>query len=458
LILLTFVVVIICAAYIWNHTRDLLHPMMLLAPLLIYMYGLRPFLLQSNGQFLLHVSARQLNLGLFVNALVVTGFCFGLISKCHLPHGARISFSLNPNQQQKTYQLGCILGCIALAAYWYGISESGGFIHVYGHAKGMILASSGYISEAPMLAFPAIMLVFLSRRGRQLRPSDIFLGLVFASPHLLHGILGARRGPTFLVMGTLIFSWYVATGRRPKIIPLALGLGATAILLAFLISHRGQIYLGSDVTVDSAKMVDSVFPTTAKLGDDVVFGIAQTNVAESTGRHYWGSRLGVILLVRPIPRQIWPTKYEDSGFGWMKTADNLHGYKYREWREVMGWRPSAGSSGGFAADLFCEFSWFAVLAAWGFGRGLAYLWRKAILKSGIWTIFFLESLILSIYIPTQSISAFMHRFVFISAITLVFWRLKIGSLDFGSQKIALRGLQPEAGIPGRRKFRRNEST
>ncbi len=442
------VVVLACATYVWTRTRDLLHPLVLMTPMLVYMYGLRPVLLQSNNQLLVHFSSEQLLLGLLVNAVVVSGFCFGLICRCDLPRHASLSFSLTPSQQQKIFQLGCILGVVAGAAYWYGISQNGGLARVYGQAKGHVILSSGYVAEAPMLAFPAIMLIFLSRRGKKLRPSDIILGLIFAFPHLLHGILGARRGPTFLVMGTLIFSWYVATGRRPKGIPLTIGLAATVILMFFLISHRNQIFLGANVDVDTASVVETAFPTTAKLGDDVVFGIAQSNVANGTGRHYWGARLGVILFVRPIPRQIWPSKYEDSGFGWMRATDNLHGYKFSEWRRIMGWRPQAGSSGGFTADLFCEFSWFAVLAAWCFGRGFAYLWRNANVRSGIWTIFFLESLILSIYVPTQSVSAFMHRFVFMSVITLVFWKLNIGRLDSGPRMIvAPRRRPPPADIP-----------
>ncbi len=186
--------------------------------------------------------------------------------------------------------------------------------------KGHIVTSTGYLGELPLLCFPAIMLVMLARRGRVIRGMDWFLALTFAAPQLIHGILGARRGPTFLVLATLFLSWFVASGRRPRLVPLVISLTIAAGLIFFVISHRSQIYLGSELEVDTSRVFETAFPLVARPDDDVVFAWGQTNIARMTDRHYWGTRLMAVLFVRPIPRQMWPTKYEDTGFGWMVSA------------------------------------------------------------------------------------------------------------------------------------------
>ncbi len=53
------------------------------------------------------------------------------------------------------------------------------------------------------------------------------------------------------------------------------------------------------------------------------------------------------------------------------------------------------------------------------------------MKSGIWTVLFLEAMILSVYIPTQSLSALMHRYTFMAVLTLLLWMVTVGRMGAG---------------------------
>ncbi len=414
--------------------------MTLFGIMFVYMYVFRPFLILRADGIGAYLTTAQIERGLLVNLLGVAGFCLGGIRDCRKLDHHRIGLTMPADSGNKIHSLGVLLGVIGCVGYAFGLLVSGGFKNVYSQAKGQILASSGYLGELPLLCYPAIMLVMLARRGREIRQVDWTLALCFAIPQLLHGILGARRGPTFLVVSTLFFSWFIASGRRPKLIPLLLSLSLSGTLIFFLISHRDQIYIGSDIEVDLDKVWNTAFPSKADAADDVVFGIALTNVADATGRHYWGTRFLVVLFARPIPRQIWPTKYEDTGFGWMVQPNNLLGYSFYEWQQCLGWRPPSGASGGFASDLFVEFWWGSAFAAYALGAAFSILWRKAAMQSGLWTVLFLEAMILSVYIPTQTVSALLHRFIFMAVLTLLLWKMRIGRMGAGQ-------IQPAADQP-----------
>lgn len=434
LLLLTAAVIVLSSMYAWRQSRDPLHPLPLIGSMFIYMYVLRPFLLLRSDTLPDILTSDQVNFGLLINFLNVSGFCIGCTIGCRRLDRRQISLTMDPGSRDRVHSLGVLLGIIGTCGYVAGLIASGGLANVYSRAKGHIVTSTGYLGELPLLCFPAIMLVMLARRGRVIRGMDWFLALTFAAPQLIHGILGARRGPTFLVLATLFLSWFVASGRRPRLIPLVISLTIAAGLIFFVISHRSQIYLGSELEVDTSRIFETAFPLVARPDDDVVFAWGQTNIARMTDRHYWGTRLMAVLFVRPIPRQMWPTKYEDTGFGWMVSAGNLNGYWYHEWIQHLGWRPAGGSSGGFSADLFVEFSWGCAIAALVMGGAFAYLWRRASIRSGIWTILFLEAMILSVYIPTQTVSALLYRFMFMSVLTLVLWIIIVGRVETGQTR------------------------
>ena len=420
--------------FAYAKTRDAIHPMMLICPMFAYMYVLRPTLIADLLPA--YFPRGQLETVAFVNFLGVAAFCLACCYQIKNAKAHRAQFSLAEDSRYKVHRLAMFLGFAGVVAFWYCVFESGGLWEIYSHKKGFLRASSGYLGEAPMLTFPAIVLLALSRNGFGIRLQDVGYALVFASPHLIHGILGARRGPTFLVFATLIFAWYISANRRPTLPKVMTGLAATFLLVFIIISHRHQIYLGSDIEFSSQSVIERAFPTKIYYGDDYLFGSGMICVANNTDRYYWGARVFATVVVRPIPRQIWPNKYEALGLGWMQKSEkgSMVGFTPEEWANAVGWTPSSGSSGGMIADLFVEFSWLSIIAFAGVGMLYGFVWRKATTVGGVWIVIFLELLILTIYIPTQSFSAVLHRSLFMAIPTLIFWRFGLGSLRSGQRQ------------------------
>ncbi len=134
--------------------------------------------------------------------------------------------------------------------------------------------------------------------------------ILFASPWLLLGLLGARRGPTFMTAAVLFVGWYLQRGRRPRLVTVLAGGLLLGCLMLFLVGNRSQIYLGSDFELDAFDT--SVLGPAAKAtpGNDFVYGAGTILNADRTGEYWWGRRYLVVFFLRPIPRFLWPSKYQ----------------------------------------------------------------------------------------------------------------------------------------------------
>jgi hypothetical protein len=206
-----------------------------------------------------------------------------------------------------------------------------------------------------------------------------------------------------------------------------IGLALVGIAVFALFSQRSEIFLGSSFDFSTARFWNAIAPSQASAEDDTVYLYGLVNVSHEHGRHYWGVRYLATYFIRPIPRQLWPTKYSDLGLGWMVDQEDVAGITDEEWRSSVGWLPVRGSACGFAADLYLEFSTLGLLFCPFLGYFFAWLWRRAAVSGGYWTILYIQSAALTIYVPTQSISAVFHRFLFTSLLTFVMWKLIIGS-------------------------------
>ena len=74
--------------------------------------------------------------------------------------------------------------------------------------------------------------------------------------------------------------------------------------------------------------------------------------AEQLDHFYWGQRYFTLLFVRPIPKLIWPTKYEDLGLGWMVNEPGTAGLSDLGLAESRWFPALSGLRGGFIADVF----------------------------------------------------------------------------------------------------------
>ena len=154
-------------------------------------------------------------------------------------------------------------------------------------------------------------------------------------------------------------------------------------------------------------------------GHFYVYGAGSILTTRYHQNYYWGKRYAVTLLVRPIPKQIWPTKYEDT------MGEETNSIKMSRWKETMRWEYLTGSACGIVSDSYMEFGLGCLLICYLMGSFLNFCWRKHRIEGEFWTIFYSFACILGIYLPTQSLSAFWHRFLFMSIPTAIIWRLYI---------------------------------
>ena len=401
--------------------------------MLFYIYALIPLTLFYR-ELLSDRFAEESDLVFAQIVLACSLFCFCLgclqngISAIHI-RTRRLDLNFSPPVRQKLITLSYVLAGIGIGTFFYVLVQSGGLVEAYNTSKGGGRASSGYISSAPLLTIPAMVLYLLARQGQKINGKTVSLMILFMSPHIIHGLLAASRGTTFLALGALVFGWYLTSPKRPSTRMLIAAVVGIGILMLFLKSQRQQIYIGSDFQFDREKFEQTLIPTDRTSADNYAYTWGLILMSRHYDRHYWGKRYAVQLLVRPIPKQLWPTKYEDTGMADMVTMPGGGGFSLGQWFNVLGWLPNAGSATGFPADAFLEFSWWGLLLCYLVGALYSYLWKQSIVKKGIWTVVYFEACVVSVYLPTQGLSsAWAYRFIYLAVPTLLIWRLAIAPM------------------------------
>jgi hypothetical protein len=225
----------------------------------------------------------------------------------------------------------------------------------------------------------------------------------------------------FLVLAVLFLAWVLARGKPPPLLSSLIGFGTIGFLVLLVASQRQFLFIGSGGDFDFSRLFDLFLTPEDLITNDYVAGVSTVLVNDYHQDFSWGREHLVNLLIRPIPRQLWPDKYED--------AAELLGYRVveggGEWdyfSEVLGFSPPKGSAVGFIANLYSSFSWGVLLAMFLFGWSLAVLWKRHRLRGGLWTVLYGQAMILSVYLPTQSFSAFYQRFLIMTVIAVLVFR------------------------------------
>ena len=445
LLWLTGLLVILTMAIAFQRNRDPLHPLLYLGPMLFYIYAFVPAVLYYRDLF----SERFANEPDLVYAQTVTCvsvlfFCIGIL-RYRIPAGALhskpINWNFSPLARKRLLVLSYWFGIIGVGAFIYILVKSGGLSQVYSAPKGGGRADSGYITSAPLFSILAMILYLLSQQGRKMNLKTALILLVLISPHLLHGLLAASRGTTFLALATLVFGWYLTSPKRPSprvIMAVIVGIG---LLMIFLKSQRREIYIGSSLEFNQETFQESLIPSSAESGDTTTYSWGLMLTSRHFNQHYWGRRYAVQLFVRPIPKQLWPTKYEDTGMESMVTSPGSGGMTYSQWLEAVGWVPNAGSATGFIADAYLEFAWGGLAICYLIGTLYGYLWRQSVMKQGIWTIVYFEACIVSVYLPTQGLSsAWAYRFIFLAVPTILIWKLMVSPITDRIRRVFPRSI------------------
>ncbi len=406
--------------------RDTLHPLVYLMPMAGFIYVYMPLDLYGTDFLFWHFTKPEIEFVQRYNFLSVAALALGCYWSSRKPRRRTtppVSID-TPYWRRRLWQFSLLLGGLGVLAYAYQIANVGGLVEAYDTVKGGGWATSGYIRDTTILVVPGIGFLYLSRASRDWnRWHWVFLA-VMSSPLLLHGLLGARRGPTFMGLATLGGGWYLAHRTRPRFSTVLTAGAGVGILLLVLVAFRGQIYLGSDFWSGGgppiSEMVESAFEsrTTTDFENEFLYGAYVVRNAHETGDHWWGRRYLTQVFVRPIPSAIWPGKYADVG---MSAITENSGMLGREGRDAHPEIPR-GAAPGFAASAYVEWAWGGVLFVFLVGWFFGYSWQQAVRWGGIWKINYLALLALSVYFVAQSGLAVLFRYLLIIIPSVMLWQ------------------------------------
>jgi len=425
LIWLTGAVIAAAMIHAYARTRDPLHPMIYLGPMLAYVYFITPLVL-TRGELLEQCFPQPVDLG-YAQGIMLAGMgavClgalnFGISPGSLLRRGAMLT---EPLRRRLRYT-AMALGALGLGVYFWLLYSRGGLAPVYGRPKGGLYGLSGYVASAPLLTIPAALLYLISYFGRRRSWRHLGVCVVMLSPHLIHALLGARRGTAFLAFGSLFFGWYATSPRRPSLGLSVAMLTAVGFLMFFLGSQRQRIYVGAEFYFDREALLEAITPREVDVGNTTVYSWGLILTSRESGHHFWGRRYLAQVLIRPIPRQLWPGKYRAVGLEWMETAPGSGGMGEMEWLNAVGWVPQAGSAAGLVADAYLEFGVWGLLVCYLVGRIYAGLWKRAVMLRGVWTVLYAEAAALSVFVPTQGVTtAWFYRLLFLGIPTYAVWR------------------------------------
>ncbi len=425
----TGAVILLLALAAYQQTREPLQPMILFAPLLLYVYVYNPLMLNRDGALgQLFGTIKVLDEVVLVNFAGVTAFCLGCcwhaFQQPIATTGRLVNFELSPSTTHRVYNMACILGAMAVGAFVFMVFYSGGFSYVFLRGGKPFLSSpSGYVGELPMLAYPALILLAISLRGRRLRIEHYLLALLIASPHLIMSLLGGRRGPTFLIFCTLAVCWFIVRSKRPTWRQVIAGVCVLGLLLLFLVTNRQSLLFSRDSEIDLQAFQSKLVAPEVSTGDEFVCGSATILASNHYQQHFWGARYICLFLVRPVPKQIWPNKYDDMGMAWIEKSPGSAGFTPGHWQGAVGFEPAGGNAGGFVADVYLEFHWGHVVGCGLLGWLYSLACHKWRLGQGLWTLIYFEMVILSVYLPAQSVGAWLYRLMILALPTLIVWNM-----------------------------------
>jgi hypothetical protein len=420
---LTGLIVLGLVGLAWVMHRDPFHPLIYIGPMLVFLYSFLPLYLaftqreELRGYLadsdLIHVQT--------LNGLGALSLALGILLGSARATGGRAPrpWVATDDVRRRLAAAAVVLGLIGLAAYLQMLVNVGGFGGAYGRAYGGVWSDSGHVRNLQYLTITALVLLLAARTGQRVSRADWAWVMLFAAPWLVHGLLGARRGPTFLVVVALGAGWYIMRARRPRLTTTMVGGLALGLLLLFLVAHRGQIYLGSAFDFEAS---GRSFAFEAHSGSEFVYGAGAILHADATGEYWWGRRYATVLFVRPIPRFLWPSKYDEAAavLGTPSIEINM-GVGMDDFRETVGWSGARGAAPGIVADMWIEFWWASFLAilliGWCYGRA----WAMAVTCGGIWVALYCLMFSVSIFLVMQTLEAMLFRFLLLAVPGLSAW-------------------------------------
>jgi hypothetical protein len=393
--------------WFWKRTRDPFHPAIYMLPQFLFIYGWLPMSLQASdpdrfaryagGDFLYVYHA--LAMGLV--ATLIGGVVYATRGATRQSARWR-TLAIKRAGVVRLFAFG--LGLIGIAAFLYGVSVKGGFAEVYGSAYGSG-GGGGYVKEMRFIGLVGAIFVYLTRVGRRMRPSDWTIVALCVAPTMVHGLLGARRGPTFLALVTLAGGYVYFMRKRVSMPAIIAGGAAVGLTMLFLVANRESIYLGSDAET----FRDPLEFLLRWSGNEYLVGTAVVRYANEVGPFYGVRELSHVA-GRLLPNAIWPTIYTDlpAMFGFNIDLRVNVGMNPLRLAAIVGWMPSIGSAEGFAASLWMEFGLAAFPVAFFIGMFYGRVWLAA-RDSVAARVTYLLMVALSVYLVMQNIDPWLYR-------------------------------------------------
>jgi len=313
-----------------------------------------------------------------------------------------------------------LLGTVGVIGYLFSVYSSGGFMEVYSVSHNREgLGVSGYIRNLSMFLIPAILLLFLSSSGRRLKPLELGLIAFFAAPIIIRSILAGARGPTFVILVTLVVGWYMSRGTRPPLTVVLGGGMALAFLVLFFVTHRDVLHLGAQFEY---KGIDEAieFMERDSRGHEYIYGSGTIINAIRTEDYEWGGRYIVRIIIRAIPSFLWPSQYEDA-----QEFLGLPQARLTAQVATLGWSATGGASTGLIADLWRQCWWYYLLVLYSVGWVFGIVWNRAVSRGGIWFVGYVLLVAMSLYLTQQTIQAWLWQIFFLGGTSWIVWRWKI---------------------------------
>lgn len=430
LVFFTGIVVLVSTLWAYQKSRDSFHPMVYLGMMLFYFYCYLPLNLvfKDASGLTAFLSVKQLEYIQCLSLLGVISICAGVLSGGRGFRWSKRSGSgwiLPSSMRKRINQAAIVCGFLGVLGFAYSIINVGGLEAAYGKGYGGGWDDSGYVREAPLLTMPALLWLMASNIQRKLSKLDWAMIVLFAIPLLIHGLLGARRGPTALVLIALIFSWYLVRFRRPALPQVFAGAFSLGLLLLFLVANRGNIHLGSDLNFQGTQS----YATEAGNSNEYIYGAGVILNADARENYLWGRRYFTIFFIRPIPRAVWPSKYEDaSRILQISNLEKNLGTGSETFAETLGWVGADGAAPGILADMWIEFWWYSFLVDFLIGWIYGVAWRKAVSRGGVWIPIYTLMTSLSVYLVMQTLEAMAFRFLLTGTATWLIWFYGISGL------------------------------
>ena len=411
---LTIAVALLALLIGYGKSRDVFHPLVLTMPMFVFIYGYMPVMQDASGELYSYITTEQASFAQWLALGVLLAFTAGCFQ------GTRASIRLEgppaDPDPRVLYRGAMFLGGTGLLAWLFMLKAGGGLSGLYGSAYGGAWSDIGYIRDSVYLLLVAILILLSPQLFAPRRVLWWVAIILFAFPWAAQGLLGARRGPTFVLAVGVGVSCYLARNKRPSLALTATAGAAVGLLMLFLVANRGSIYLGSEKELTTEQIGETL---DAAPSNEYIFGAGCIAASRQSGDYFWGKRILAQLVVRPIPRQLWPNKYADFGVPELEQNAGVAGGGLQA---VLGWTEVPGAAAAMVADLWVEFSWgcIAFAAFWGWAYG--YCWKRAVVSGGGWTVQYVIMLILSVYLITQGLEAVTFRLIILSVPVWWLWR------------------------------------